>query len=169
MLRSSLWDYSAAYILVKGTISVAVLARNNPNDGDKEVVFNNCAPFTDCISEISNAHIDNAKYIDVVIPMYNLIDYRENYSKTSGSFWQYYRNEPVLTNAGAIANYHAADNSALFKFKQKVTGVTDDNGTNNVEIMVSLKYLSNFWRTFEIPFINCEINLILTWSDKCFI
>ena len=74
-----------------------------------------------------------------------------------------------MTNAGAIANYHAADNSALFKFKQKVTGVTDDNGTNNVEIMVSLKYLSNFWRTFEIRFINCEINLILTWSDKCVI
>ena len=72
-----------------------------------------------------------------------------------------------MTNAGAIANFHAVDNSASFKFKQKITGVTDDDGTKNVEIMVPLKYLSNFWKTLEMSLINWGINLILTWSDKC--
>ena len=72
-----------------------------------------------------------------------------------------------MTDAGAIVNFSAADNSALFKFKQKITRKTAAGGTKNVEIMVPLKYLSNFWRTLEIPLINCEINLILTWSEKC--
>ena len=81
--------------------------------------------------------------------------------------WQYYRDEPALTNPYAVANFHTADNSASFKFKQKITGVTGDDGTKNVEIMVPLKYLRNFWRTLEISLINCEINLILTWFDKC--
>ena len=67
----------------------------------------------------------------------------------------------------AIAIFHAADNSASFKFKPKITSVTDADGTKKVEIMVPLKYLSNFWRTLEMPLINCESILILTWSDKC--
>ena len=70
-------------------------------------------------------------------------------------------------NNDAIANFQATDNSALFKFEQKLTGVTDACGTKDVEIMVSLKHLSNFWRTLEIPLINCKINLILTWSEEC--
>ena len=72
-----------------------------------------------------------------------------------------------MTYAGTIANYHAADNSASFKFKQRMTSVTVDNGIKNFEIMVPLKHLSNFWRTLEMLLINCETNLILTWSDKC--
>ena len=82
-----------------------------------------------------------------------------------------------MTDAGAIANFHAANfhvanfhaaNSVSFKFKKKVTGKTDNaNGRENVEIMVPLNYLSNFWRTLEMPLISCEINLILTWSEKC--
>ena len=71
------------------------------------------------------------------------------------------------TDDVASARFFAADNSASFKFKQKITGVTGANGTKYVEIMVPLKYLSNFWRTFEMPLINCEISVILTWSDKC--
>ena len=78
-----------------------------------------------------------------------------------------YGEEPVLTNAGAIANIFAAHNNALFKFKQNVTGKTAAGGTKMFEIMVSLKYLSNFWRTFEMLLTNWEINLILTWSEKC--
>ena len=102
------------------------------------------------------------------MPMYNSIEYSDNYSKTSASLWQYYRDESALTNAGAIANFAAADNSASFKFKQKITGKTGDaNGIKDVEIIVSLKYLSNIWRTIELPLINYEINLILTWSEKC--
>ena len=87
MLRSSLCDYSDAYILVKGNISVnntagAHTAANNTN---KKVIFKNCAPFTNCISKINNTQIDSAEYIDIVIPMQNLIEYSDNYSKTSGS------------------------------------------------------------------------------------
>ena len=95
MLRSSLYDYSDAYILALETITIAPVPPPpaNRNNNDKELVFKNCAPFTDCISEINSAQIDNAKDIDVVMPMYNLIEYSDNYSKTSGSLWQYHRDE----------------------------------------------------------------------------
>ena len=89
MLRSSLCDSSDAYVLVKGTISIAAQAGDNPNNANKKLVFKNCAPFTDCINEINNTQIDYAKHIDVMMPMYNLIEYSDNYSKTSGSLWQY--------------------------------------------------------------------------------
>ena len=91
MLRSSLCDYSDAYILVKGYISVNNTAADGAaaNNTNKKVIFKNCAPFTNCISKINNTDIDNAKYIDIVMPMYNLIEYCDNYSKTSGSLWQY--------------------------------------------------------------------------------
>ena len=90
MLRSSLYDYNDAYILVKENIivnntAVAAAAANNTN---KKVIFKNCAPFTNCISKINNTQIDNAEYIDIVMPMYNLIEYSDNYSKISGSLWQ---------------------------------------------------------------------------------
>ena len=98
MLKSSLCDYSDAYILFKGTISVtntaaAGVAANNIN---KEVIFNNSAPFTNCISEINNTQIDDAKDIDIVMPMYNLIEYSDNYAKTTGSLWQYCKDIPAL-------------------------------------------------------------------------
>ena len=92
--------------------------------------------------------------------MYNLIEYSDNYSKTSGSLWQYYRDEP---------NDNLAD-SESFKSKIKITGKTFAAGNEkDVEIMVPLKYLSNFCRTLEMPLINCEVNLILTWSSICVI
>ena len=119
MLQSSLWDYSDAYALVKGTKSIAPQAGANSSNDNEEVVFKNCAPFTDCISEINNRQIGNSKDKDVVMPMYNLIEYSNNYSKTSGSSQQCYRDEPGLTDAGAVANFGANDNSASFKFKQK--------------------------------------------------
>ena len=94
------------------------------------------------------------------MPMYNLIEYSDNYLKTSGSLWQYYKVDP---------NDNIAD-SESFKYKVKITGKTPDNGnTKDVEIIVPLKYLSNFWRTLEMPLINCEVNLILTWSKDCVI
>ena len=116
MLRSSLCDYGDAYILVSGTIAVAEIAAGGGNNGT-EVVLKNCAPFTNCISEIHNTQIDNTKYIDKVMPMYNLIEYSNNYSKTSGSLWKYCRDEPALNNAGTPVDLPA--NSALFKFKLK--------------------------------------------------
>ena len=88
MLKSSLCDYSDAYILVKGTINVTNTAAQGAaaNNTNKKVILKNCAPFTHCISEINNMLIDNAKDIDVVMPMYNLIEYSDNYAKTTGSF-----------------------------------------------------------------------------------
>ena len=91
MLRSSLCDYSDAYILVKGNIKVINTAADgaDANNINKKVIFKNCAQFTNCISKINNTDIDNAKYIDIVMSMYNLIEYSDNYSKTSRSLWQY--------------------------------------------------------------------------------
>ena len=118
MLKSSLCDYSDAYILVKGTIAITGAggdaAARQADERDKGVVFKNCAPFTNCISEINNTQVDNTKDIDIVMPMYNLIEYSNNYSKTSGSLWQYYRDEPN----GNLANFES------FKFKVKITGKT---------------------------------------------
>ena len=91
MLKSTLCDYSDAYILVKGTISVndTADAGADVNNTNRKVIFKNCAPFTNCISEINNTQIDNAKDIDIVMPMYNLIEYSDNYAKTTGCLWQY--------------------------------------------------------------------------------
>ena len=104
MLRSSLCDYSDSYILLIGTIAVPALVPGRRSN-NIQVVFKNCALFTNCISEINNKQIGNAKDIVVVMSMYYLIKYGDSYSKTSGSLWQYYRVEPALTYAGADANF----------------------------------------------------------------
>ena len=106
MLNSSLCDHSDAYVLLSGTITVIELAVSGRNNGI-EAVFKNCATFTDCISEINNTQMDNAKGIDVVMLMYNLKEYSNNFSKKLGILWQYYTDEPALTNAGAIDNFPA--------------------------------------------------------------
>ena len=124
------------------------------------VTFKNCATFTKCISRVNNTGIDNAQGIDIVIPMHKLIEYSDNYSKTSRSLWQYYKDEPKNILA----------DSESFKSEVKITGKTpDDANTKNVKIIVPLKYLSNFCRIYEMPLINCEVNLILTWSKDCVI
>ena len=169
MLKSSLCDYSDAYILVKGTISANNTAAQGAtaNNTNKKVIFKNCAPFTNCISEINNTQVVNAKDIYIVMPMYNLIEYSDNYAKTTGSLWQYCKDIPARNNNDKITEFTAGNPTDSFNFKAKITGRTGDDGTKNVEIMVPLKYLSNFWRTLEMPLINCEVNLILTWSSTC--
>ena len=165
MLKSSLCDYSDAYILVKGTISINNTAAGAANNTNKKVTFKNCAPFTNCISEINNTQIENAKDIDIVMPMYNVIEYSDNYAKTTRRLWQYCKDIPARNaNTDEIIAFDANNLTDSFKFKAKITGQTGDDGTKYVEIMVPLKYLSNFWRTLEMPLINCEVNLILTWS-----
>ena len=166
MLKSSLCDYSDTYILVKGKITIAGegadAAARQADERNKGVVFKNCAPFINCISEINNTQIDNAKEIDIVMPIYNLIECSDNYAKATGSLWQYFRDEPVADDD--------IEDSESFKSKKKITGKTPNNGNEkDVEKMVPLKYLSNFWRTLEMPLINCEVNLILTWSSTCVI
>ena len=107
MLKSSLCDYNDAYILVKGTISVNNTAAqgNAANNANKKVMFKNCAPFTNSISEINNMQIDNAKDIDIVMPMYNLIEYSHNYAKTTGSLWQYCKDIPALNANNEIIEF----------------------------------------------------------------
>ena len=124
MLRSGLCDYSDAYILFKGNITVkntadAVAAANNANT---KVIFKNCAPFTNCISKINNIQIDNAEYVDIVMTMYNLIEYSDNYSKTSGSLWQYCKEIPAVDDSGDIVNFDGTNETDSFKFKTKITG-----------------------------------------------
>ena len=152
MLKSSLCDYSDAYILVKGTISVNNTAAQGAavNNNDKKVIFKNCAPFTNCISEINNTQIDNAKDIDIVMPMYNLIEYSDNYAKKTGSLWQYCKDIPARNNNDEIVIFRENTTTDSFNFKAKITGQTGYDGTKDVEIMVPLKYLSNFWRTLEM-------------------
>ena len=163
-LRSNLCDYTDGYILVNGRITITGEeddgAARQADERYKGVTLRNCAPFTKCISRINNIIIDTAQDIDIVIPMYKLIEYSDNYSKTSGTLWQYYKDEP---------NDNLAD-FELFKSKVKITGKTSaDGNTKIVEIIVPLKYLRHFWRTLEMPLINCKVNLILTWSRDCVI
>ena len=167
MLRSDLCDFSDAYIVVKGDITVT-----NPNNAkrNKAVAFKNNAPFINCISKINGIKIDNAEDLDVAMHMYNLLEYSKNYKKTTGSLWNYYRDQP--------SNPLSTD-SESFKYKTSITGNTynigdgEDNydankvGKNETEIVLPLKYLSNFWKNLNIPLINSEIELILTWTKNC--
>ena len=152
MLTTSLCDYSDAYILFKGTITVnnTAAADADANNTKKKVIFKNCAPFTNCISEVNNTQFDNAKDIDIIANLYNLLKYSDNYSKTCGSLWQYCKDIPAVDNNNAIVGL--AENNLIdsFNFKVKMTVQIGDDGTINVEIVVPLKYLSNFWRTLEM-------------------
>ena len=140
MLKSSLCDYSDAYILVKGTISVTNTAADGAaNNTNKKVIFKNCAPFINCIREINNTQVDNAKDIDIVMPMYNLIEYSDNYAKT-GSLWQYCKDIPARKDDDEIVIFNAANTTDSFNFKARITGQTGNNGREGVEIMVPLKY-----------------------------
>ena len=155
MLRSDLCDFSDVYIVVKGTITVTY---PDNNAYDKKLAFKNNSPFISSISKINNTLIDNAEGLHVVMPMYNLLEYSKNYSRTTGSFWNDYRDEP---NSGAnnSINYSIKD-SKSFHYKTSITGKLEGNNTEKeVEIVVSLKHLSNFWRALHMPLINCEIYL----------
>ena len=164
MLRSNLCDYADSYILLKGTTTITGegdnAAAERADERNKGVTFKKCSPFTKCISRINSTGIDNAHDIDIAMPMHNLIEYSDNYSKISENLWQYYKDDPN----------HNLTVSESFKSKVKITGNTpNDANTKDVEIILPLKYLSNFWRTLEMPVINCEVNLILTWSKDCVI
>ena len=99
------------------------------------------------------------------MPMCNLTEYSDHYSKTSGSLWQYY--SPSLNNVGIVIDFADNNKSVLFKFKQKLTGQTGAGSIKYVEIMVPLKCLNNFWRTIEMLLVCFEIILTLTWSVSC--
>ena len=178
MLRSDLCDYHDAYIVVRGTIDLLAAAANENNKAQKNIAFKNNTPFKSCISKINSALIENAEDLEIVMLMYNLLEQNQNYSMTLGSLWNYYRDEidDVDDNAS---------DGESFKYKTKIVGKTlqrpaqpdldqDENQEPqppepalNVEVTIPLKYLSNFWRSLDLPLINCEIELDLSWTKDC--
>ena len=165
VLKPNLCDYAEAYILVGGTIR-AINAVNATR-----LALKNCAPFTKCNLEINDEHVDTAENLDIVMPMYNLIEYSDNYQDSSATLYQYKRDEPPEDDAVADLT---ADNFSSFKYKIKLLGnVTEVVGNTagvkrlNVKIVVPLKYLNNFFRSLEMPLINCKIKLNLTWKKEC--
>ena len=115
---------------------------------DSNVAFKNCAPFTRCATHINDEHVETAENLDIIMPVYNLIEYSDNYADSSGSLYQFKRDESSINNAGNLLNV-ALDNSKSFKYKARLLGkATDTDGNDrslkNTKIVVSLKYLSNF-------------------------
>ena len=161
VIKSDLCYYSDAYILVTGIITV-----RNSNENTR-VTFKNCTPFTKCITHINDEHVDNADNLDLIMPIYNLIEYSDNYSDTSGRLWQFKRDEQGM-NIGDLADTNV-DNSSSFKCKSSFfRSLTDAyNGVfKDLKIAVPLKYLSNFWRSLEMLLSNCKIHLELNWSKN---
>ena len=166
MLRSNSCDYSDVYILVKGTITVTAPGVNNNTDNirdkrNRPLILKNNAPFVSCITRINGELIEDADDLDIVMSMYNLLEYSKNYRKTIGSLYHYYRDE--LSDDADDNNFDNinAVNSNTFKYKNKITGNTynvdagaqgydvNKNGTKEVELTISLKYLGNFWRAIN--------------------
>ena len=186
MLRSNLCDYSDAYILVKGTITVTAPGVNNNADNirdkkNRPFTLKNNAPFVSCITRINGELIEDADDLDIVMSMYNLLEYSKNYRKTIGSLYNYYRDElSDDTDDNNFDNIKVV-NSNTFKYKNKITGNTynvdagaqgydvNKNGTLEVELATPLKYLVNFWRALNIPLISCEVSLELKWDKTCVI
>ena len=158
-VNTSLCDYSDAFILVTGNITVD--ANNNT-----DVAFKNCAPFSTCTTKINDVFVDEANHIYIAMPMYNLIEYSDNYSDTSGSLSQFKKDDLPANNVNLTI-----DSSGPFKYKAALAGKTADavGGTNssvkNTKIIFPLKYLSNFWISLEMPLINCKVYLELNWIE----
>ena len=170
MLRSNLCDYADAYILVNGTITVTANASAN-NIRDKKnrpLILKNNAPFVSCITRINNELIEDADDLDIVMPMYNLLEYSKNYIKTIGLLYNYDRDELTDDGNNNFANRNVV-NSNAFKYKNKIIGNTYDEvagaagydankeGTQETELAIPLKYLGNFWRALNIPLISCDV------------
>ena len=156
VLKPNLCDYADAYILVDGTI------RAEGANAATRLILKYCAPFTKCNLEINDEHVDTAENLDIVMPMYNLIEYSDNYQDSSATLYQIKRDE--LPEANAINNL-TADTSRSFKSKVNLLGNPVLDGAIaklSVKIFVPLKYLSNFFRSLEMPLINCKVKLNLT-------
>ena len=139
----------------------------------KDLSFKSKAPFISCIWEINNTFIENAEDLDIAMPMYNLLKNSGNFSMTSGSLWNYYKdeiNDNANENVNNSINNKKAKASKYFEYKIKLIGSTpDDNNISEAEVVVPLKYLSNIWRSLNLILINREIGLDLSWSIECII
>ena len=169
VLRSDLCNCSDAYVWVKGTITDTDPSNNG--NFDRRLTLKNNAPFISCISKINGELVENAEDLDIVITMYNLLEYSKNYEKTSGSLFNYYRDEPKDLDEGDGDNAVniSIRGSNSFDYKTKIVGslAAGELEKDDVENAIPLKYLGNFWRRLDIPLINCEIRLILSWYKEC--
>ena len=184
MLRSDLCDYSDTHILVKGTVTVNGVVNGAENDiltRNRPLILKNNAPFVSCMTKINNEFIEDADELDIVMPMYNLLEYSKNYRKTIASLYNYYRDElSDDNNLNNVPNTNVI-NSSAFEYKNKITRNTynvaagaaghDANkiGKQDVELAIPLKYLGNFWRALNITLISCEVFLELKWNKNCII
>ena len=157
MIRSDLCDYGGTYIYVKGTITIDGAAADNTakrtDEGSKGVIFNNCATFTACIGEITSTQIYNAKDIDVVMPIYDLIEYSDSYSKTSESLWQYYR----------VESANRIQDSKSFKSKTKITGNTPNCNWSN-KLFVPVTTLSTQGNIKLLKQLELGFKRIINWN-----
>ena len=147
-------------------LNIAVKRRNDADTDDialgkiTQVAFKNCAPFEKCSAEIDGSLVDEANFINITMTMYNLVESSDNYSDTSESLWGFKRDE-IVNNT----DMNNDDNAPSFKYKAGLITDTKAGGKKDVvKIAVQLKYLSNFWRSLEMPLINCKIELSLTWN-----
>ena len=156
-------------------------ANNIRDKRSRPLILKNNAPFVSCITRINGELIEDADDLDIVMPIYNSLEYSKNYRKTIGSLYNYYRDElSDDADDNNFANINVV-NSEAFKYKNKITGNTynvnadDDgydvnkNGTQEVELDIPLKYLGNFWKALNIPLISCEVSLELKWDKNCVI
>ena len=190
ILRSDLCDYARAYILVNGTITVT---GNHPRDRqNRPLILKNNAPFISCITRINGELIKDAEDLDILMPMYNLLEYSKNYKKTIGSLYNYYGDELSDDNDNDNFDNIKVVNSKAFKYKNKIIGNmynvdstiipaaggarvanpdydANNSGKKSIELAIPLKYLGNFWRALNIPLISCEVSLELKWNKNCVI
>ena len=136
-------------------------------DANSRVAFKNCAPFIECTLQINDEHIEQTRFLDIIMTIYNLIEYLDNYQDASATPYQYKRDEPPNN----IADDLTTNNSSSFKYKASLLGTAVVDGANakitNAKIVVPLKYLSNFFRSLEMPLINCKVHLDLKWTKNC--
>ena len=171
-IESSLCNYSDAYVLVTGDIAVIrtiaaadnnCLRRKQQLAAATQVALKNCAPFNDSRTEMNDTFVDYVDFINIAKPMYSFIEYNDNYSDSSRGLWGFERDN-IFNNADVTND----DNAPSFKYKASLITNTEANGTKNgIKIAVPLKYLSNFWRSLEMPLINCKIELSLKWIENC--
>ena len=159
-IKSSLCDYSDAFTLVTGNITVTA-------DDNTDVAFKNCVPFSTSAAKTNDVFVGEENHIYIGMPMYNLIEYSDNYSDTSGSLWQFKRDE-VPANDADLTIYICQS----FKYKAALVGKTANHNDGKIsvkdaKIVVPLKYLSNFWRSLEMPLINCKVYLEVNWIEDC--
>ena len=155
VIKPNLCDYSDAYILVTGNI------KKEP--ANSIVILKNFAPFCTCDVTINDEHFEKAEDFDILMPTYNLLEYSDNYQNSTGSLYQFKRDEPPDDNADV------GNATSSLVYKSKLIKGTDNSNVNNVKLVIPLKYVSNFFRSLEMPLVNCKIDIELTWHKDCMI